>query len=85
MRVNPQSVKTEEDVSKFISLIRSYKSMRGFHIQFNVVNDEVLREAQAIPERHKNLVVRVAGYSAFFTHLHKDVQDDIINRTQHSL
>ena len=57
----------------------------GFSIQFNVVDRKTLLDAQAHPEKHKNLVVRVAGYSALFVELSKAIQDDIINRTEHVL
>ncbi|MCI8772289.1 MAG: formate acetyltransferase, partial [Lachnospiraceae bacterium] len=53
------------------------------HIQFNVVNSEVLRSAQENPQEYKSLIVRVAGYSAYFTELCKEMQDDIIHRTIH--
>ena len=54
-------------------------------MQFNVVDVEILKDAQKNPEKYKNLLVRVAAYSAFFVNLTKEVQDDIINRTEHSL
>lgn len=53
------------------------------HIQFNVVGRETLKEAQLYPEKYDNLVLRVAGYSAFFTELNEKIQNDIINRTEH--
>lgn len=55
------------------------------HVQFNVIDKQLLLDAQKHPENYKDLVVRVAGYSAQFTVLAKEVQDDIINRTEHSL
>ncbi len=63
-------------------LIRSYFDLGGWHIQFNVVDAKVLREAQTKPQDHKDLIIRVAGYSAFFVELDSKVQDDIINRTE---
>jgi len=54
-----------------------------WHIQFNVLNTDTLREAQKYPEQYGNLLVRIAGYSAYFTELSKDLQDDIIARTEH--
>jgi formate C-acetyltransferase len=54
----------------------------GSHIQFNVVSSETLRKAQLTPEDYKNLTVRVAGFSAYFTRLHKGIQDEIISRTE---
>ena len=56
-----------------------------FHVQFNVVGHEVLRCAQAHPEEYKSLLVRVAGYSAYFVELSREVQDDILSRTAHAL
>ena len=55
------------------------------HIQFNVISRQTLIDAQNHPENYKGLVVRVAGYSAFFVELNKEIQDDIIARTEHSL
>ena len=63
-------------------MIRGYFDQKGMHVQFNVVSRETLRDAQAHPENYKNLVVRVAGYSALFTTLSRSLQDDIINRTE---
>jgi len=58
---------------------------RGWHVQYNIVSRETLLEAKAHPEHYRDLVVRVAGYSAFFTALSPDAQDDIIARTEHTL
>jgi formate C-acetyltransferase len=69
-------------LEKFVSLIRGYFDQKGMHVQFNVVNRETLIDAQKHPENYKNLVVRVAGYSALFTTLSRSLQDDIINRTE---
>ena len=66
----------------FAAVIRSYFEKKGMHVQFNVVDKETLLDAQAPPENYKDLVVRVAGYSAMFTELAKEVQDDIISRTE---
>ena len=64
------------------SLIRGYFERKGMHIQFNVVDRQTLLDAQANPDQHKDLVVRVAGYSAHFIRLAKDTQDNIIARTE---
>ena len=61
----------------------AYMKLKIQHIQFNVVGRETLQEAQLYPEKYDNLVVRVAGYSAFFTELNEKIQNDIINRTEH--
>ena len=67
------------------SLIRSYFNMDGHHIQFNVIDRQTLLNAQKYPEEYKDLIVRVAGYSAFFNVLSKKTQDDIIGRTEQTL
>lgn len=74
----------ENDTGKrgLYELIRSYFDLGGWHIQFNVVSSETLREAQKDPDKYKDLIIRVAGYSAFFVELDKAVQDDIIFRTE---
>ena len=64
--------------------MRSYFKMDGHHIQFNVVNADTLREAQATPEKHRDLIVRVAGYNDYFCDLGRALQDEIITRTEHS-
>ena len=68
---------------EFAQLIRSYFKMEGHHIQFNVVSAETLKEAQKNPEKYRDLIVRVAGYSNYFINLGKKLQDEIIRRTEH--
>ena len=63
--------------------VRTFFQLNGQHIQFNVVSTETLRDAQAHPERYADLVIRVAGFSAFFTTVDKALQEDIIARTKH--
>lgn len=82
MKFHPSALKGEEGLMNFVNLIRGYFDRKGMHVQFNVVSRETLRDAQAHPENYKNLVVRVAGYSALFTTLSRSLQDDIINRTE---
>ncbi|MCL2473253.1 MAG: glycyl radical protein, partial [Treponema sp.] len=78
-KLNPQILQKEEDRKKLISLVRAFfNRLEGFHVQFNVVSRETLLDAQAHPEKHCDLIVRVAGYSAFFNVLSKATQDDII-------
>ncbi|NLX64217.1 MAG: glycyl radical protein [Clostridiaceae bacterium] len=81
MKFLPSILKTKEDRQKLIDLIRGYFSLGGFHIQFNILTPEKLIDAQKHPERHRSLVVRVAGYSAFFVELDRDIQNEIIART----
>ena len=82
MKFHPSALKGESGLHSFCSLIRGYFDQKGSHMQFNVVSRETLRDAQLHPENYKNLVVRVAGYSALFTTLSRSLQDDIINRTE---
>jgi len=82
MKFHPSALKGASGIEGFIALIRAFFDQKGMHMQFNVVSRETLRDAQLHPENYKNLVVRVAGYSALFTTLSKTLQDDIINRTE---
>jgi len=82
MKFHPSALKGDDGLYNFVSLIRGYFDRKGMHVQFNVVSREILRDAQKNPENYKNLVVRVAGYSALFTTLSRSLQDDIINRTE---
>lgn len=85
-KVNPQTLAKEEDKQKLMMLLRTFfNRLHGYHIQYNVVSRETLIEAQKHPEEHRDLIVRVAGYSAFFNVLSKATQDDIIERTEHTL
>jgi len=81
MKFNPQ-VLAGEGVDKLLHLIRSYFKLDGHHIQFNVINAETLRRAQQEPERHRDLIVRVAGYSDYFVDVGRDLQNEIIARTE---
>lgn len=80
-KFHPSALSGMAGLQKFTSLIRAFFDQKGMHMQFNVVSRETLLDAQAHPENYKNLVVRVAGYSALFTTLSRALQDDIINRT----
>ncbi len=84
MKFSPQ-IFTEGNITKFMALIRSYFALGGHHIQFNIIDVETLRQAQAHPEDHRDLIVRVAGYSDYFTGLSQNLQEEIIARTQQSL
>ena len=83
MRLMPQLVKNEAGIENITHLVRSYFAMGGHHIQFNIVDTETLMEARKHPENHRNLLVRVAGYSDYFVDLDGDHQQEIIQRTQH--
>lgn len=81
MKFHPSALKTEEDLKKLGSVIKTYLTNGGKHVQFNVVNREEMVDAKINPEEHPELVVRVAGYSAYFTRLSGAIQDEVINRT----
>ncbi len=85
IKLNPGQVQTQEGIEKFAALLRSQVELGGAQIQFNVVSGETLRKAKAHPEDYRGLVVRVAGYSAFFSELAEEIQDSIIARTEHML
>lgn len=85
-KVTPALLSKEENKQKLIMLIRTFfNRLKGFHVQYNVVDRETLLDAQKHPEKHRDLIVRVAGYSAFFNVLSKQTQDDIIERTEQTL
>ena len=64
-------------------MVRSWCDLKINHIQFNIINQETLQSAKKEPDKYRNLVVRVAGYSAYFTELSPELQDEIIARTEH--
>jgi formate C-acetyltransferase len=82
-KFSPRFFKDEDSYNCLTALIRSYFSLDGHHIQFNVVNAETLRAAQKHPELYRDLIVRVAGYSDYFNDLGEDLQNEIIMRTEH--
>jgi len=84
-RFLPSVLAGDADLDKLVRLIRSYFAMNGHHIQFNVVDTETLRKAQATPDEYRNLLVRVAGYSDYFVDLDADHQEEIISRTEQEL
>jgi formate C-acetyltransferase len=84
-KFSPSLLEGEEGIGNFAHLVRSYFKLDGHHIQFNVVTAETLRSAQANPEKYRDLIVRVAGYSDYFCDLGKVLQDEIIARTEHKI
>jgi pyruvate formate-lyase/glycerol dehydratase family glycyl radical enzyme len=82
-KLSPGVMDGEGGLEKFVYLVRSYFKLDGHHLQFNVVDAETLRAAQREPEKHRDLIVRVAGYSDYFCDLGKALQDEIIARTEH--
>ena len=84
VKLSPGPLQNEQGLENFVNYLYAYMKLKIQHIQFNVVGRETLQEAQLHPEKYENLVVRVAGYSAFFTELNEKIQNDIINRTEHT-
>jgi len=84
-KFHPSALKGRAGLENFVSLVRSFFDQKGSHMQFNVVSRETLLDAQANPQNHRDLIVRVAGYSALFTTLSRSLQDDIISRTEQGM
>jgi formate C-acetyltransferase len=82
-KFSPQALRDEEGLDHLVSLVRTYFKLDGHHIQFNVVDAATLRAAKKSPEKYRNLIVRVAGYSDYFCSLSEALQDEIIARTEH--
>jgi formate C-acetyltransferase len=83
IKVSPQTVTGEEGTRKLASFIRTWCDQKHWHLQFNIINRATLLAAQKDPEKYKNLLVRVAGYSAYFVDLSPSLQNEIISRTEH--
>ena len=83
-KFTPKLLEGDEGIDNLAHLIRGYFKLDGHHIQFNVVSAATLRAAQNSPEKYKNLIVRVAGYSDYFCDLNRDLQDEIISRTENT-
>ncbi len=81
-RFLPSLLRSDEDISKLCMLIRSYFTLGGHHIQFNIVDTATLRAAQECPEDYKDLLVRMAGYSDYFNDMNEDLQQEVIDRTE---
>ena len=85
MKFHPTALNTKDDIFKLLNLVRTYfHDYGGKHIQFNVISRDTLIDAQINPENYKSLVVRVAGYSALWVELDRNIQDEIIARTENS-
>ncbi len=82
-KFTPSFFKDDNSMNKIINLIRGYFRLDGHHIQFNVVDAETLKKAKKEPEKYRDLIVRVAGYSDYFVDLVEELQDEIIKRTEH--
>jgi formate C-acetyltransferase len=85
MKFHPSALKKREDLVKLGALLKTSFDYGSKHLQFNVVDRATLMDAQEHPEHYRDLVVRVAGYSAFFVELERNIQEDIIRRTEHEM
>jgi pyruvate formate-lyase/glycerol dehydratase family glycyl radical enzyme len=83
IKLSPQCVEGDEGTEKLVSFIKTFCDLKLWHIQFNIINRATLLAAQQDPDKYRNLIVRIAGYSAYFCDLSKDLQDDLIARTEH--
>jgi formate C-acetyltransferase len=81
-KFSPVVFDSPEQVRKLAALLRTYFALGGMQIQCNVISADVLRDAQEHPENYPNLLIRIAGYSAFFTSLERAIQDEIISRSE---
>jgi len=84
MKIHPSVVKGREGSRKFLELIRSYLRKGGFHVQFNVVDSRMLKDAQKNPDKYRGLMVRVAGFTQYWVELGKQIQDEVIARTEYN-
>jgi formate C-acetyltransferase len=82
-KFSPSLLEGEDGIDDLAHLVRSYFRLDGHHIQLNVITADTLRSAQANPDKYRDLIVRVAGYSDYFCDLGKVLQDEIISRTEH--
>ncbi|HEX2967140.1 MAG TPA: pyruvate formate lyase family protein, partial [Syntrophorhabdaceae bacterium] len=85
MKISPSMLHSRSSINKMQALMKTFFDRGGWHVQFNITGKEELLQAKEHPDQHKDLVVRVAGYSAYFVDLPSAVQDEIINRTEHGL
>jgi len=83
IKFTPKCLAGEEGTQKLVHFIRTFCDLKLWHVQFNVINRETLLAAQRDPEKYRNLIVRIAGYSAYFVDLSPDLQNDLIARTEH--
>ena len=81
IKFTPAAVAGEDGDRRLAQLIKSWRDLKLWHVQFNVIDQETLLDAQAHPDQYRSLIVRVAGYSAYFVNLSDELQNDIISRT----
>ena len=85
MKFSPNALKTDGDLKKLADAVRVYLTCGGKHVQFNVVNSDTLRAAKQDTEKYRDLIVRVAGYSAYYIQLTDAIQNELISRTEQTL
>jgi formate C-acetyltransferase len=83
LKLSPQVLAGEDGIKRLASFVRSWCDQKHWHVQFNVINKDTMLDAQRNPDKYRNLIVRVAGYSAYFVDLSPELQNEIIARTQH--
>jgi 4-hydroxyphenylacetate decarboxylase large subunit len=83
LKIHPSVVKGREGSRKFLELIKAYLRRGGFHIQFNIVDSRMLKDAQKDPDKYRSLMVRVAGFTQYWVELGKQIQDELIARTEY--
>ena len=83
IKFTPKSVEGEAGTEKLVQFIRTWCDLKLWHLQFNVMNRSTLIAAQKDPSNYRNLLVRIAGYSSFFCDMSRELQNDVIERTEH--
>lgn len=82
IKFTPKCLEGDQGTEKLVAFIRTLIDLKLWHVQFNVINQETLIKAQKEPDKYRSLIVRIAGYSAYFVDLSKDLQNDLIARTE---
>jgi pyruvate formate-lyase/glycerol dehydratase family glycyl radical enzyme len=85
IKLSPASVQGEEGTQRLVAFIKAWSQLKLWHLQFNIINKETLLAARKEPQKYRNLLVRVAGYSAYYVELSPDLQNDILERTEHEI
>lgn len=84
LKIHPSVIQGREGAFKFLEMIKSYLRRGGFHVQFNIVDSRMLKDAQINPDKHRGLMVRVAGFTQYWVELGKQIQDEVISRTEYA-
>ena len=83
IKIHPSAIQGDEGAKKLLDLTRAYMRKGGFHIQYNIVDSKVLKDAQKNPQNYRDLMVRVAGFTQYWVEIGKPVQDELIARTEY--